>query len=343
MGAVTAMTGFFQGISRPRISMAAALAANALNIGLNWVLIYGKLGFPAMGVRGAALATAIAASFQAVMLIVIFLSPMYARRYRSREAWRLDWRRLTGLFHIGWAAGVNWTLDVLTWGIFMNWFVGRLGKLPLAASNIAGQFLHLSFMPTVGLGIATTALVGQYIGRRDLAAARKRANTALKLGMAYMFMMGLAFFVFRHQLPLLFLKAGTTAEEVANNQQILALCARVLILAAAFQVFDAMAIISTGALKGAGDTRFPMMASVIYGWVVFLPLCWVFTHALGWGVAGAWGGATIYIFAFGLTTLWRWRGKAWETIDIFGKKPFEPATLTEHVTPYEPGEEIAGS
>ena len=141
----------------------------------------------------------------------------------------------------------------------------------------------------------------------------------------------------------IFLKEAATAKELADNAKIVALCANVLILAAIFQVFDAMAIINNSALKGAGDTRFPALVGVCYAWTIFLPLCWVFTRLLDWGVAGAWGGATVYICALGLTLYWRWKRNAWEKIDIFRKKPFEPAELTERVTPYEPGEEITGS
>ena len=342
MGACHAMTGFFQGISRPKVSMVVALVANALNVFLNWVLIYGKLGFPAMEVRGAALATAIAATLQAVVLVGLFLSGGYARRFRSKQVWRMSRERMARLLHVGWPAGLSWTLDVLSWGIFMNWFVGRLGKLPLAASNMAGQTLHLSFMPTVGLGIATTALVGQNIGRRDFDTARARASTALKLAMGYMFFMGLMFFLFRHRIPHIFLKEATTAAESAVNLRIVELCANVLVLAAIFQAFDAMAIINNSALKGAGDTRFPALAGVLYAWLIFLPLVWLFTDVMDWGVAGAWGGATVYICALGLTLLWRWKRNTWEKIDIFATKPFEPAPYAESPAPHEPGEEVSG-
>jgi len=343
MTAVTSMTGFFQGIGRPRLSMYVAIVANALNVFLNWVLIYGNLGSPAMGIFGAGLATSIAAGVQAAILIGLFLSGEYARDYHSRRLWRLDGHRMGRLFHIGWPAGVSWTLDVGTWGIFIVVIVGSLGKTALAASNMAGQILHMSFMPTVGLGIATTVLVGQNIGRRDLARARERARTAILMGMGYMFLMGVAFFVFREQLIGLFLGRAETVREAATHLTIVGLGARILILAAVFQVFDAMGIVASSALKGAGDTRFPALITVIYGLALFLPVCYLFTYVMGLGVVGAWGAATVYICALGLTLLWRWRSRAWESIDIFRKKPFRPEELTERVTPYEPGEEIPGS
>jgi MATE family multidrug resistance protein len=296
-----------------------------------------------MGIFGAGLATSIAAAVQAAILIGLFLSGEFARDYHSRRLWRLDGHRMGRLFHVGWPAGVSWTLDVGTWGIFIAVIVGSLGKIALAASNMVGQILHMSFMPTVGLGIATTVLVGQNIGRGDLVTARARGRTALLLGMGYMFLMGVMFFLLREQLIGLFLGRPETAQEVATHLQIVALGARIMILAAVFQVFDAMGIVASSALKGAGDTRFPALVTVIYGFALFLPVCYVLTVVMGLGAVGAWGGATVYICALGLTLVGRWRSRAWESIDIFRKKPFRPEELTERVTPYEPGEEIPGS
>ena len=130
--------------------MVVAVIANALNVFLNWTLIYGKFGLPAMGVKGAALATAIAATLQATVLIWLFLSGRYARKFRSREFCGPSRERMARLLHIGWPAGLSWSLDVLSWGIFVAVIVGRLGKLPLAASNMAGQIIHLSFLPMIG-------------------------------------------------------------------------------------------------------------------------------------------------------------------------------------------------
>ena len=341
--AVTSMTGFFQGIGRPRLPMFAAVAANILNAFLNWVFIFGHLGSPAMGIFGSGLATSIAGAFQVALLVGLFLSGEYARTYRSRSLWRLNRSRMAQLLRIGWPAGVSWTLDVGTWGIFFNFIVGPMGEISLAANNMAGQILHMSFMPTVGLGIATTVLVGQNIGRGDLVTARARGRTALLLGMGYMFLMGVMFFVFRERLIRLFLPVPASAQEAATQAAIVALGARILILAALFQAFDAMGIVTASALKGAGDTRFPAVVTVIYGLALFLPLCGVFTWIKDWGVVGAWGAATIYICVLGLTLLVRWRGRAWESIDIFAAKPFRPEQLSERITPYEPGEEIPGN
>ena len=335
MAVMMTLSGFFQGVSRPRITMVTSVAANGLNIFLNWVLIHGHLGLPRLEITGAAIATSIAAGLQAAALVTIFLTGRFARTFETRRQWRWDLRRARKLLHIGWPAGLQWMLDVLSWGVFTGWLVGRLGADPLAASNIAAQIMHLSFFPTVGLGVATTALVGQYIGRGDPETAHARAMTTLKLGMAYMGLMGVLFFVFRRELIALF-----TAE---NDPTIIAIGANTLILAAFFQAFDAMCIIYSSALKGAGDTRFPAVVSIAYNWLIFLPSSLLMGWVLGWGAVGAWGGATLFICALGLTLRWRWNRGTWKKIDIFRVKRFDPSVLVEHPMPHEPGEDIGGS
>ena len=332
MAVVITLSGFFQGIGRPRVNMVSAVLSNGLNIFLNWLLIFGKWGFPQMGIAGAALATSIAVGVHALILTSAFLFGALAKRFHSRAAWRWDTKRARQLWSLGWPAGLNWMLDVACWGVFMAVIVGRLGENTLAASNIAGMIMHLSFMPTMGLRIATTALVGQYAVRKDFRGARSRTRTTLIMAIGYMFVMGLIFFFFRYQLIAWF----------RPEPEIVELGSKALILAAIFQAFDAMCIIYSGALKGAGDTRFPAMMSILYGWVIFLPASLLMTRVLPWGIAGAWGGATIFIIVLGVTLHWRWRRGAWEKIDIFKGPLFEPAEVTERPAPHEPGEEIAG-
>lgn len=332
MAAITALSGFFQGTRRPRLAMYAALVGNVFNVGANWVFIYGNLGFPKMGVAGAALGTVLASLLQAGMMLFMFLSRRDNRDYKSRSVWRLDRVALGQLFRIGWPAGVQFILDVGCWGIFVAVILGRMGPDVLAASNIAGQMLQVSFMPTVGLSIAVTALVGQYVGRRDFATARARAHTALLLGMGYMATMGLVFLLLRSQLVLLF----------RTEPNIVTLGGQILILCAVFQIFDAMGIVASGALKGAGDTRFPAAVFILYGWFFFVPSAYLMTYVLGWGALGAWGGACIYIIALGMTLLWRWRSGSWEKIDVFRTKE-ALAVQAQPVPPplhYEAGDEL---
>ena len=333
--AITALAGFFLGIGRPGVTMVAAILANALNVIFNWVLIYGNWGAPKMGVAGSALATVLACWIQLAILMAVYLLPTFNLKYGSRRCWRVDWPRMGRLFHVGVPAGLSMLLDVGTWGLFVNIFIGKFGATALAASNMATQWMHLSFMPTVGLGIAVTALVGQNIGRRDIPRARSRGRAGLMLGMGYMAVLGAAFFIFREPLIRVFLLA-----DEPNAAEVVSLGAKILILAAAFQLFDGMGIVSSSALKGAGDTRFPMLTTIVLGLLVFVPLCFIF-RAFAFGALGAWVAATIYIFLLGIVLLARWSTHAWENIDIFRKKAAEPVEVPSRPTPYEPGDETS--
>lgn len=303
------MSGFFQAVSHPRIPMMVAIFSNLLNMALDYVLIFGKLGFEPMGIRGAAVATVIASSVQGLTMLAIFLGPSFNNKFSSRAVVKWDWHRMGRLFSIGWAAGVNFALDVASWSIFTSLVIGRLGDTPLAASNIAIQIMHLSFMPTVGISIGLTALVSQWIGRKDIAAAKRRTYVALKLGIGYMLMMAVFFFVFRKQLISLF----------RTDPEVVRIGSAILIVAAVFQIFDATVIVIRGALKGAGDTRWVAMFTVLYGWLVFLPTSYLFAFRLGLGAPGAWVGAALYIFCLGVTLLWRFHSEKWRKIDIFGE------------------------
>jgi len=322
--------GFFQGVGRPMIIMWVSLVANVVNIGLNYVLIFGKLGVPAMGVAGAAWGTVFALFAQVALLMGVFLTGHYAKEYGSRHTSAWDGKRMKGLFRIGWAAGVQFVLDMSCWGVFTALVVGRLGKTELAASNIALQIMHLSFMPTVGLGIATTALVGQKIGKGNLREARSRAETAIKLGMGYMFIMGVLFWFFREPLIGLF----------RPEADVIRLGSQVLMRAAAFQLIDGLGIVCSGALKGAGDTRFPALMQISYAWLVFLPAAYFLTYKMDKGVVGAWLAATFFVIVLGITLVLRWKSGAWERIDIFREGPVPAAEMPGAMVLYEPREEM---
>lgn len=312
IGLVTAnvtIASFFQAISSPVVPMVITFVANAVNVGLNYVLIFGKLGLPALGLRGAALATVLSSVLQTGVLLAVFLRPRVAAQFGTRAGWRWSWFRTRQLLRIGLPAGLSFFLDIACWTVFIGFVVGRFGTEQLASSNVASQITHLSFLPALGMGAATTALVGQYIGRADLGGARLRAHMALRITATYMCAMGVLFFTFRRQLIGLF----------RPEEAIITLGSRILILAAFFQVFDAVGIIMRGALQGAGDTKWPAVVTVCYAWFFFLPSSYLLGHVLGYRALGAWFAATLYVVLYGLTMWWRFEGGRWEQIDIFGR------------------------
>ena len=305
--AYASLTSFFQGIGRPRVPMVAAVIANVFNAALDYVLVFGLVGLPRMGIAGAALATTIASYFQAGLLLLAFLGPEMHKRFKTRRHWRLDVGRLKRLLWVGLPAGLSFMLEVATWTIFTNVLIGRLGRDILAANNVTHQIIHVSFMPALGINKGITVIVGQYIGRRQIGLAKRKTYVAIGLTMAYMVCMGLCFVVFRRPLVQLF----------RSDEPIVAAGSTMLILAAIFQAFDAIGIVSYGALKGAGDTRVPAILSVSLSWGLLLPLGYLLTYTAGLGYVGAWAAAAIYIAVIGPVMFWRFASEAWRKIDIF--------------------------
>ena len=204
-------------------------------------------------------------------------------------------------------SGLHWMLNLGSWAIFVNVIVGKLGTDVSAGNTAASQIMHLSFMPTIGLNIGVTALVGRHIGAKNIRRAKRVAYAGMTSACTYMTLMGLLFFIFRR--PLI----GMFSEDVA----VIAAGSIILMYAALFQFSDSIAILSYGALKGAGDTKFPAIISFMVAWFVFLPLGWYLGREDVLGVHGAWLAATIYVWIISAVFFWRFVGESWRKIDIF--------------------------
>jgi MATE family multidrug resistance protein len=306
----TCITSFLRGIGDTRTPMKVSFATVLLNIPLNAWLIFGGLGVPALGASGAAYATVASQGVGLLVLLGLFLGRDLRQQFHTGPM-RPVVGDLARLLKVGLPIGVGWVLEMATWSIFSA-FVSRFGPVPLAAHNIVMQVIHLSFMPGVALSVAATTLVGQHIGARDPAGAVRSGYAALKMGMAYMSFMGLLFLVF----------GGTVTLAFNRDPAVVSIARRIFVVAAAFQVFDAMGMVCGGILRGAGDTRFPMVAAVAYSWLVFVPCIWLFGAHLGWGVVGSWAGATLYIVALGVTLLLRVISGRWKSYSVV-----EPAAV----------------
>lgn len=303
------LTNFFQSVNHPRIPMYVAFAANGLNVLLDYALIFGKLGFPRMELAGAAWATVVALGVQALGMHAFFLHRRFHEEFATRTAWEVQWRKMRELLRIGWAGGLMFMLDWLNWAIFTSVLIGWYGdKNQMAAHAAAMAILHVSFMPVVGLGLAITPIVGQWIGRGNRRLAKARTYTALWLGLPFMVIMGVLIAVFAK--PVIRGLFSETPEVVEVGQWL-------LIFAAVFQGFDAVNIIMIGALRGAGDTKWMMSVFVILGYVFFLPFAWWLAASFDTAAIGAWLGATVYIAVLSLVLFFRFASEGWRGVRIF--------------------------
>lgn len=298
-------SNFFRGIGNMHTPMRAAIVANAVNIVLDYMMIFGKAGFPAMGVDGAGWATSIANCVFAIILVTVSLTAYYRGRFETHRHWRIDWKAIRRLLGVGGPIGVHYALDLGSFLIFSA-YVGRIGTDQLAANQIIIQVLALSFMPCNGFAVAATTLMGQYIGAGRPDIARMSAYKTLRLGLMFAGALAITYVSIPESLVRMF----------NGDPNVVRLGTMIMPLAAFFQFCDATQIVAGGALRGAGDTRFPMMLALGGGWLLFLPLAYVFGTVLGGELLGAWIGGAIYVVILAGGMLLRLRSDRWRNIKL---------------------------
>jgi putative MATE family efflux protein len=298
-------SNFFRGIGNTRTPMKVAIFANIINIVLDYLLIFGKGPFPPLGVLGAAWATFVANFVSAAILGIIAFSGSYRAKYETHRHWRIELAKIRGLLKIGAPIGVHYVLDIGSFLVFSA-YIGRMGTEQLAANQIIIQILALSFMPCNGFSVAATTLMGQYIGAGLLHLAKKSAYSTLKLGLLFTGAIALIYITFPEHLIRIF----------NSDPAVVWFGKRIIFLAALFQLFDGIQIIASGALRGAGDTKVPMILALSGGWFLFLPLAFVFGTILDRGVVGAWWGATIYVVILGIAMFARLKMDRWKQIKL---------------------------
>ena len=287
---------YLQGVGQVRVITLTYIAANLLNWGGNWALIYGHLGLPAMGVRGSALSTVIARVSMAISMVA------FAWRYERKRGHPLfqHWAgpqmvRIRKLIRLGLPAAVQITLEVGAWNV-ATLSAGWLTPIALATHQIAINYASVTYMVPLGVSAAAAVSVGHAVGAGDKAKARRAGWLALGLGTGFMVLAGLVFFVIPK--PLI--------ELYTRDPQVLAVGPSLLWIAAAFQIFDGVQTVCTGALRGLGETRAPMWANFIGYWVLGLPLGMILCFVLKWGIYGMWIGLTLALVVISGILLWRW-------------------------------------
>ncbi len=326
------LSHYFYGMHKPWVVMISAIVGNAVNIWLCWAMVLGHMGFPEMGVAGAGYSTVIGGVIEVSIPLAVLLSPKWNRLYQTRSAWRPSRRHVKDLLRIGWPAGLMWGNEIVCWWIFMSGLITKFDEgREVAVNNAAGwivlQYMHLSFMPAVGLSIAVTAIVGKCVGmgRHDLAV--RRTWFWLVVTMGYMGLCALVFVLFGEPLTAVFVKdqaietaAGQVLSEARASEvrhEIIALGAKLLVLAALFQLFDAVAITLSGALRGAGDTIWPGIITVVSSWSLIVVGGWsMVTYWPELGSYGPWAMAALYIIVLSMALLWRFVHGGWKRIEV---------------------------
>lgn len=301
-----ALGGFFSGRGETGRLMVVQLIGTAVNAFLDWALIFGKLGFPELGIRGAAWATVIGHAVSVFILAVLFLLPGYQRRFNTWHGRGLDWSLLGRLIRYGWPAGGRMFMEILTWAFFVI-FIGRVDDASLASTSIAFRINTVAFFPIIGLGITASVLVGQAQGafRPDL--GWRVGWRTLAVAEAWMLVAAALFVLVPEFLVQLFLDPATAGPDQAS--QITQLGSLLLRFVAIYSLLDACNVVLISALEGAGDTRWTAAASVT-AHLSFLGVLWVLDH-LGAGTLALWSTATVFVMCLALCWLWRFISGGW--------------------------------
>jgi MATE family multidrug resistance protein len=306
---------FFMGVHRPSITLYASLCGQIVNVGVNYVLIFGKLGFPAMGIAGAGWGTFIGISVASAINIAVFLSRDMNTVFMTRRTLQLDFSRMYDLLKVGLPAGFGLMVNVALWGMILFALVGRFGTEALAATSAVLSYTSLTVMPVVGIETALAAAVGKTIGagRKDLATIQTRV--CLRVALVYMGLVGISFLVFRNNLMVFW----------SSDEDVIKIGANLLTFAAIYQVFHAARIIYGGALRGAGDTLWLAIVSAIGAVVLGLGGLLIVHLFDELGALGPWIVATISIIAVGLANYRRFKSNRWMKIDLFKHRPISVA------------------
>jgi MATE family multidrug resistance protein len=291
-----------QSMERTRPIVLSILAANVVNAALNWVLIYGHLGSPPLGPVGSAWASTISRWLMAGALLALAWPELRPTLVPMRREALLA-RPLARMIRLGAPIGVQHTLEVGAFGTTAL-LMGLIGTVEMAGHEVAINLASMTFMVPLGVGSAGAVLVGQAIGRGDALGVRRAAGAAYACGIGFMCASALLFLV----------APGWLARLYTEDRGVLAIAASLIPIAGVFQVFDGTQVVSSGILRGAGDTRAPMIVNVLGFWMIGLPVSVYLGFYAGTGPAGLWWGFVAGLAAVGAFLVLRVRVRLARTL-----------------------------
>ncbi len=312
---VASVNSFFSGRGETWVVLLTDAVGLTTNSVLAYGLIFGNFGLPELGIEGAGWATVIGTSMSALVALILFLRPRYREQYATTD-WRFDGALFARLLRFGFPNGLQWMLDALAFTVFL-FLVGRLGDVELAATNTAFAINMVGLLPMLGMGQAVGVLVGQGQGRGrpDLSARSTWTGFWLAnlyiggVAVLYVLIPNLLFAIFR-------------SEADVNTPRVAELVPVLLCYAAVYSVFDSMNIVFSFALRGAGDTLFVTIMALGLAWPCMVLPTWAAWY-FGWSqpLYWAWGFASFYIIAEGVTFLGRFRAGRWKSMRVIESVP----------------------
>jgi MATE family multidrug resistance protein len=307
---MAAVNGFFAGRGKTWTVLCVEAFGTTVNVALALVLVFGRLGFPELGIAGAGWATVAGSWASALLALGLLLSKPYREEYATASGWRLERDLFGRLMRYGGPAGTQVFLDVLVFNLFVQ-MVGRLGEAAMGATTLTVRLNMIAFLPMMGLGQAVCILVGQRLGadRPDL--AERSAYTGLKWAFGYMCSVAAVYLLLPGLLVSLF-EGGRDPEDFAA---VAALVPGLLVCVAVYSLADAVNMTFAFALRGAGDTRFVTAATFCLAWPIMVIPTYLVVRA-GGSVYWTWWFATAHIFAMAACFFLRFRTGKWKSMRV---------------------------
>lgn len=317
---------FLEGVGDTRTPMKVSLLVNVVNAVLNYVLIWGPFGLPSFGTEGSALATVLAHGLSAVVYTFALRTQAKARPELEIGTMQPPDRRLIGeIVRVGWPMSIQFSLDIGAW-LVMTIFMAWMSTDAQAANQVALRILSVTFMTVHGVSVAGTTLVGQHLGAGQVTEARRYAWAAMIVGFMVTFVNGAVYLM----------APGVLASAFTDVPSVVLLASHLLAIGALMQLAETVATVCYGALKGAGDTRFPMLVSIGTAWGVGLPCAWLLAHPLGFGPEGVYLGLCVQLLVSSALQLRRLLGDRWHLSALVsplvnGMTPSAPVRLGDEL------------
>lgn len=296
-----ALRSFVAALQQPKWALVVTGITILFNIAANWVLVFGHLGLPAMGLQGSGLATTLSNLF---LFVSFALVAIYHRKFRRYHLfgrwWRADWPRFAKLWKLGVPIGATMAFEITVFNAAV-FLMGQFGTAALAAHTIVIQIASVSFMVPMGLSQAATVRVGQAYGAGDRDAITRAGWTAFALGVGFMASMSALMLLAPLTLIGAFINVGDSA-----NAAVVELAISFLFFAAVFQIADGAQGVAAGMLRGLQDTRMPMIFALVGYWGFGMPLSLLLAFKLGFGGRGIWIGLAAGLLAVAIVMVWRW-------------------------------------
>jgi MATE family multidrug resistance protein len=293
----TAFRRYLQAVNVVKPITFALVSANLINIAGDWAFMYGHCGLPALGVPGSGFSTSISRTYMAAVLLgAIFWHERKSGSLLFSIPWRPDFARLRSLVSLGLPAAGQMLFEGAVFGI-VTAMAARLDAVSLAAHGIAVNVIGTTFMVPLGISSAAAVRVGQACGRKDARGASTAGSAAMLLSAVFMSAAGLVLWLVPQWIVRIYIR----------DTAVVSMGGLLLRIAAVFELFDGLQITATGALRGLGDTRTPMLAHLVGYWVIGLPTAYVLCFPLGWGAPGIWVGlsAALILIGAALALVWR--------------------------------------